>query len=930
MRSPSDSPPIGEVGSGIGQKGKFEYPYVIEPDHFGDHPPEPGTMADPQLVLKTTPPRVYRAALSRERLTRRWSEIRDRTAVAVVAPRGFGKTTLLVQWRRLWLEQGALVAWVSLDDRDEPTRFASALLYAMRLASGRASFDALALQYAGQPDSELDSLTEFLSEIAALATPTVLVLDEADRLPDATLRESLAYLLLNAPSNLHFLIGSRSPLKLPTWDLAAHGNFSVVKTEDLRFDLDESIMVLDKRFGARLDLDDRVRLHEATEGWPIGLQLAMASIERAPDLRAAVASLSARHGDIERYFIESLWTRLPASVSAFLVRIAILERIEPELCDAVTGGRSAAETIDLLLRETPILVVAETSDWIRLHTLARDFLLGQFEQLPLAERQACHRLAANWLATRKRFDDAGRHALAAGDAALARTCAERCLFDLAKQGRFTEALEWLERVPHEARAADVDLRLASGWVMALCERPAQALEIAATLADDAGESPPVRFQAAMIGACAASFADLPGVVAAMLERWPEPPQTVKDPIDVLACANVRALMALLVGDTDQVRRLLASLPAQARNSSLQIAVAHGRAVLGLSYMWDGNVYKAEKEMGSALVEAERHAGRRSVIACTLAPMAAAALLARDQPAAAQALLANRLDVIEHATPPDAVLLAYLTLARCAMGSGDDRRAFELLDNLKALGESRRMPRLVMTSLAWQVRMHAQQSRAETASRLASALEAMAPRFAHADLLPLLPLHRLTSAIANAYAAIGRQDFDAAESDLADADTLAAQLHRGYDALTVRVLRAVVARQRDSERALPLLAEALSLAAIGGNTRLLADTHPLAVQMAAELQGNAMPAKAEPAAGAASPKSTPARPQAVPLAGMLTPKEAEMLGLLDNGLSNKVIARTLGISDETVKWHLKNLFSKLSAGTRRHAVDRARLLGLLVD
>ena len=68
--------------------------------------------------------------------------------------------------------------------------------------------------------------------------------------------------------------------------------------------------------------------------------------------------------------------------------------------------------------------------------------------------------------------------------------------------------------------------------------------------------------------------------------------------------------------------------------------------------------------------------------------------------------------------------------------------------------------------------------------------------------------------------------------------------------------------------------------------------------------------------------------AVPLTGMLTPKEAEVLALLDSGMSNKLIARAMGVSDETVKWHLKNLFSKLSAGTRKHAVDRARLLGVL--
>jgi LuxR family maltose regulon positive regulatory protein len=162
-----------------------------------------------------------------------------------------------------------------------------------------------------------------------------------------------------------------------------------------------------------------------------------------------------------------------------------------------------------------------------------------------------------------------------------------------------------------------------------------------------------------------------------------------------------------------------------------------------------------------------------------------------------------------------------------------------------------------------------------------------------------------------------------------ADRLAAQTHRRRDTLTIKVLRAVVARQRNATNALPLLSEALSLAAIGGIERLLVDTHPLAVQMGLELRGAPIGAttRAKPAGQGKQPTAVAARP-ALSRSGPLTPKEAEILRLLENGMSNKLIARALEISDETVKWHLKNLFSKLSAGTRKHVVDRARLLGLI--
>ncbi len=885
-------------------------------------------MVDPQFILKTTPPRPHRSALPRDRLAQVWAEIRDRTAIGVCAPGGFGKTTLLVQWRRLWLEQGALVAWLALDANDDGARFVQALLHAMRTASGRAAFDTLARQLADQPDRPLDSLTGLLAEIANLATPTVLMLDDAERLPEATARELLTYLIHNAPPNFHVVVGSRGALPLPTWDLAAHGNFAALKAQDLRLSLDESVAILEKRFGGRLGVDDCVRLHEATEGWPIGLQLAAASIEREPDLHAAVETLSARHGDIEKYFIESLYDRLPEPVAGFLTRISILDAIEPDLCEAVTGCATAAAYLDQLLRDTPILLVAELRDWIRLHPLARDFLLGRFEQLPAAEQAELNRRAAHWLAVRARYDEAGRHALAAGDEALAQGFAEQGLWSLAKRGKLAEAREWLERLPAERIANDVRLRLIAAWIMSLGDRPAHALAAANALIHDPSTAETVRDEAVLIAACAAFFCDRPGAVPPEHGRWDEVSFPIRDPLYAQAYRNNLAIVAMLNGASEPARRLEARVPASS-NPSMQLVTALSHTIAGLAHLWDGNAYKAEATLRAALTDAERTFGRRSVIACLFAPVLAAALLERNDLAGAQATLANRLDVVERIGLPDVVMLAYLTLARLALARDDERRALEVLDNLHALGEARRLPRLTFVALTERIRIHALRSRTETVADLLSAVGQMAEIFAQPDYRPYRRQYELGTALAKAYAGLARFDLDAADAELKRADALAAELHRGRDALTVKVLRAVVARQRNGNEALSLLAEATSLAVIGGNDRLVFDTHPLAVHMAAEARSPMRPLPAaQSEASLAEEKATASRRPAAMLGGMLTPKEAEVLSLLNAGLSNKLIARTMDISDETVKWHLKNLFSKLSAGTRKHAVDRARLLGLI--
>jgi LuxR family maltose regulon positive regulatory protein len=848
--------------------------------------------------------------------------------VAVCAPRGFGKTTLLTQWRRLWLERGALVAWVTLDSEDEPARFVKSLHHSMRIASGRAAFDTLAAESASQAGREIDSLTALLAEIADLATPTVLVLDDAERLPDATVREALGYLVHNAPPNLRVLIGSRVRLALPTWDLAAHDDFAIVQTKEMRLELDESIAILGKRFGSRLALDDCVRLHEITEGWPIGLQLAASSIEREDDLHRAVESLSARRGDIERYFIESLFQSLAKPIGEFLTRIAILDEINPELCEAVSGSPSAAAFLDQLASDTPILIVGELRDWIRLHALARDFLLGRFETLPASEQAELHRRAANWFVERERFPEAGKHALAAGEEARAQGYAERSLWTLLTQGRLGEARAWLDRLPQDAIAKDVHLSLIAAWIMALSDQPQHALPVAEKVLRDPSMGEAIQFEAALVATCAAAYSDRLGVIPKVLARWPELPIRLDLPVHIVAYANTLAVVALHAGESDRVRQLEASVPATSSDESYRMAFALGRLLVALSHLWDASAYKAEAALLPALSQAERESGRRSIVPSLYAPALAAALYDRGRLAAATALLANRLDIIERVSVADGLVLAYRVLACVAMEEGDERRALDVLDSLHALGESKNLPRLKLASMTEQVRIHALRSRTETIQNLLERIDTLAEVFAQEDYLPLLPEYQLSVAIAKAYAALAAFDPIAADEHLKVADGLATSTHRKRDALTIMVLRAVTSRQRGKEKALPLLSEALGLASIAGIERLLADTHPQAAVMQNELRPpsgvsaptmETEPARESPAASRRPP---------TPPAGLLTPKEAEVLGLLNAGLSNKLIAKTMDISDETVKWHLKNLFSKLSAGTRKHAVDRARLLGLV--
>ncbi|MCC7039841.1 MAG: hypothetical protein IT516_05980 [Burkholderiales bacterium] len=873
-------------------------------------------MDSPRLVLKSTPPRAHRMAIARPRLDALWDAVHERAMIEICAPSGFGKSTLMVQWRRRWLERGALVAWLTLDAEDTPNRFAAALAYALRVASGRTSFARVG-ELAEDAARERDALTAILAEVASLATPTILMLDDAERLPRDTVQDALSYFLINAPANLTVVAGTRVAREFASVQIIAHADHARVDVGDLRLDLDEAVTLLRKRFGKRIELDDCVRLHELTEGWPIGLQLAAAAVERAPHYPSAITALSARHGDIERYFIGSLLDRLPEPVVQFLTRIAILDPLSPPLCEAVTGCACAPAFLDQIMADTPILSVAELQGWMRLHTLARDFLLGRFEQLPVQERMELHRRAAAWLADHDHLPGASRHAIMAGDVDSAKAYAGRSLWVLGTTGNLAEALHWLDQFPLET--LEPELRLIGAWIMAFSERVERARPIAAAALSDPASPSKVAFVAALVASAIEASCDRIGTVAPIMARWPECPADLDDPVHGLAYANTRAAIDFHNGVTQTARALAAPAPTATSNRTLMLVQAFGRMFASMAFLREADPQRVESLLHPALVHAERTLGRRSAVAGIYAACLAAALVERNEIARAEAMLANRMDVIERFTFPDPILLASRALARLAVAQGDLQRARFVLDNLTALGAARGIPRFTLASLAMRVALYAQEGHAQTAATLMASLEALEGAFDAPEFQPFQTEYRLQRSIARAYVALARYDTAHAEAELGEAAAMAASGNRTRDALTVQVLQAVAARQRKADRAPARLAEALAVAAMHGCLRVAEDTHPAAVTLRDEAAPPARPAPAT------APRL---RKEVAAAGGLLTPKEAEVLQLLAAGHSNKLIARTMDVSDETVKWHLKNLFSKLSAGTRRHAVDRARMMGLL--
>ena len=163
------------------------------------------------------------------------------------------------------------------------------------------------------------------------------------------------YMLHNLPANLQIVIGSRSRLPLAVNDLVVHGNLRRVSVKQLQFDLNETLSLLTLRFAEKASLGLAARLHELTEGWPLGLQLAVTAMEQASDPEQALQHFSHSGDETTQQLLAGFLAHLAPGLADFLLRCALLDALHPELCAAISEQPNAAALLEQLRRESALL-----------------------------------------------------------------------------------------------------------------------------------------------------------------------------------------------------------------------------------------------------------------------------------------------------------------------------------------------------------------------------------------------------------------------------------------------------------------------------------------------------------------------------------------------------------------------------------------------
>jgi ATP/maltotriose-dependent transcriptional regulator MalT len=423
---------------------------------------------DVPIETKLYPPGARAEWVERSALI---DELAQTTAklVLVDAPAGFGKTTLVAQWRSSAAETRPF-AWVSLDRGDsDPARLwwyvVSALTRACPEIDGEAILAELRAQAPEFPEPVLPMLA---NELAALSAPVVLVLDDYHVIRDRGCHEQIAFLLLHLPPTAQLVIITRADPPLPLARLRAAGEMAEVRARELRFTPEEAAELLLAVADVRLSEPDLSQLIERTEGWPAGLYLAAISLRGHPSPHAFIRQFTGNNRFIVDFLAEEVLSRLPAEIQEFLARTSVLTRFCAPLCDVVTGSAGAAGIIEELERENLFLVpLDDNRQWYRYHHLFAQLLRSRLARTEPALVTTLHARASAWYEAAGSAEEAVHHALAAGDATRAVALIARYWHAYVDKGRTATVYGWMRALGDDRIAGHPLAAHCAAWAAAL-------------------------------------------------------------------------------------------------------------------------------------------------------------------------------------------------------------------------------------------------------------------------------------------------------------------------------------------------------------------------------------------------------------------------------------------------------------------------------
>jgi LuxR family transcriptional regulator, maltose regulon positive regulatory protein len=860
----------------------------------------------------------------------------DRAAASKVtvisAPAGSGKTSLLRAWAGRAGQPRRLALVQVQRDQHDAQQFWLALLGAVRHATGAGSGAELP---AATPDFNGPAMAgRVVSELADGPGGVTLVVDDLHELRSPEALAQLTWLLTSLPPQVHAVVTTRHDVRLGLHRLRLAGELAEIRAAQLRFSERETRELLDAS-GVALSEAGVALLHQRTEGWAAGLRLAVLSLAGHLDPERFVAEFSGSDRTVAEYLLAEMLDRQPPDVQDLLLRTCLLERVNGELADLLTG-RPGSEQILLGLEDANAFVVSldPGRTWFRYHHLFADLLRLELRRTLPAEIPGLHRRAAVWFTVHGQAAEAIGHTQAAGDwPEAARLLADHS-FSLTLDGQAQTLQALVRAFPPGAGHPELALVRAMGdLAQGRLDEAAAHLAVAQT---HAGTAPPGRQRRLRVAVASLqlSLARRRGHLAGVIEqaRFLASPVTGPSEEDIALGSDLRAVALMNLGtaeawslglpDAEGHLREGAALAREIGRPYLEVGCL---AQLGFASIFRGaamptvNAFATtQRRCREAIALAERHGwGAEPVIAPALMTLAGTMVLLGEFDEGERWLRRTE-RALQTDTGPDIRLLQHQTAGMLHAGRGRHHEALQELAAAEHLG----MQLAGSQALASQV----------TGLLLATQTRPGRPLEARAALAALDDERASSGEIRNALAVICLAEGDPAGALAAVADVLdgTAPVLGYVTVVEAHLLAGLAHRELGDQRAASQAAErALALAepdrvvlpfAMTGSRQLL-EALPRHQSAHAALLADILDVLhgSSPAAG---------QPPSSPPAEQLSPGELRVLRYLPTNLSRPEIAGELSVSLNTVSTHLRSIYAKLQVRDRSSAVQRARQLRLL--
>jgi LuxR family transcriptional regulator, maltose regulon positive regulatory protein len=881
------------------------------------------------IPTKVAPPIWLGNQIRRDPLLDRLDGAIHRRLTLIHAPAGYGKTSLLSQWRKRVDNGSLLVAWLTLERDDaDMKRLAQYLMLALNAATDGEDDNGAAMP----PRAALSAI---INRIAREPRQVVLILDDLHRAESPLFLEFLTSLIRLAPENCHFIISSRDYPSLGQSILTAEEQLLELTAEDLKFSRPEAEALL----AQPLSCGQVGSIMERTEGWPIALQLTSLSLKRGIDHHALMERFSGTGSELARYLSEQVLMTLPDEIQDIILRTSILDQLTGDVVNLLCDREDGWLILERLEQQGVFLsALSSNRQAYRYHQLFAEYLRERLVRRNSAQYRALHYRAAKWFAERGPVATAAEHAIQAADDLLLATLLEDAGgWRLIPQGEQPIVERGLAKLPAAMIAVRPRLMLARVYLAIKhgemgAARDAYDRFVAA--AAEAEISADIWTEIRVVGDTLADYENAPVSLDDLIAR--EALLRTLPADDHLVIANISETLGASYFEGGWLERALEpTLAARAHYQALGSLYSDifTRFLEARIRQAQGRFKEAAAILTSTRIHIEEHFGARSDLAANCAAFEAEILYEQGSPNALETLDWAVAHMEQSDGWVDVYAAAYLTAARAEAAEGKFDESRMTIARARRLADRRRLRQLDLLARLCELELVVLYGEdLGIARNLAReiGLDALADEM-DAD-SPVYRSVAVAAALNRTKLALLGGEYAEALTELRRLKRWASQHGAGRLLIDINILMASALRQ-SGDIALSRLSfdEAVGAAMFQSIlSPFIAARRFVEPCLEDALSSGARMDRFRAQFLKSMARSMARRPTAAHVPHLLNDAEAEILKHLSFGYSNKEIARLIGMSPDTVKYRLKSIFRKIGVAKRRDAVRVSGELGLLVE